>query len=687
MKQLTPGAIAPSALLAALSVCYSAAQAQTTLEEVTVTGLREAEARAETAATVGSVSAEDIDEVKPGHPSEIMNRLPGVHVNVTGGEGHMTAIRQPITTQPVYLYLEDGIPVRSTGFFNHNALYEINVPQAGGIEVLKGPGTSLYGSDAIGGVVNVLSRPAPLTPQADVELEGGENGWYRALLGGGNTWDADGLRADLNVTHSDGWRDATDYDRYTGTLRWDRFLDSGATVKSQLTYSNIDQQTAGSSRLSRDDYRNNPTLNYTPISYRKVEALRLTTDYQYESDDGLLSIIPYVRRNEMELLPNWSLSYDPALWNIGNDSVGVLAKYRVDLPNWRTRLVVGTDVDYSPGKHKEQSLNVTRNGKIFTDYSIDRTIYDYDVTFSSVSPYLHGELSPTERLRLSAGLRYDRMRYDYDNKLGVLTTGSHRRPTDTEVDFDHFSPKLGATYRFSSLLNAFVAYRHAFRVPSEGQLFRQGRAENTVDLAPVKADSYETGLRGRLGRAAYEISLYYMTKQDDIVSFRHPDGTRETQNAGKTRHRGVEAGLQTPLMGNLSLAATYSYAKHTFEDWSPQPGVNFDGNEMSSAPRAIGNARLRYQPEVLNGGRVELEWEYLGSYWEDDANTRKYGGHDLFNLRANYFAARDLELYLRVTNLSDERYATLASFNAFRGEELAPGLPRTFYAGLKYAFR
>jgi outer membrane cobalamin receptor len=90
-----------------------------------------------------------------------MNRLAGVHVSELSGEGHSMAIRQPITTKPMYLFLEDGIPTRATGFFNHNALYEVNIPQSGGIEVLKGPGTAMYGSDAIGGVVNVLTRAAP----------------------------------------------------------------------------------------------------------------------------------------------------------------------------------------------------------------------------------------------------------------------------------------------------------------------------------------------------------------------------------------------------------------------------------------------------------------------------------------------------------------------------------------------
>ncbi len=677
-------AFCASALLSASAI---AAQPDTVLDEVTVTGTREAEPLATTAATVDTVSAEEIDETHPGHPSEVMNRIPGVHVNVTGGEGHMTSIRQPITTKPVYLYLEDGIPVRSTGFFNHNALYEINVPQAGGIEVLKGPGTALYGSDAIGAVINVLTRPAPLDPEADINLETGEHGWRRALLSAGNTRGSNGLRADINVTQTDGWRDDTDYERYTGTLRWDRYLDSGATVKSVLTYSDIDQQTAGSSRLSRDDYENNPTTNYTPISYRQVQALRFSVDYQQESEHNLLSITPYVRSNTMELLPNWSLSYDPAIWETSNTSIGMLLKYRYDLPAYRARIIVGTDLDYSPGQREEHSLNVTRVGSVYTDYTVNEKIYDYDVAYSAASPYIHGEVSVSDRLRLTAGLRYDNMKYDYNNRMTDLDTGSHRRPADTEVTFDHLSPKLGATWQFTQTLNAFVSYRHAFRAPSEGQLFRQGSSDNTVKLDPIKVDSFETGVRGRFRQARYEVSVYYMTKDDDIVTFRRDDGSRETQNAGKTLHRGVEVRMKTPLARNLSLAASYSYAKHTFELWSPRAGVSYDNNEMSAAPRDLANIRLDYHPAILKGGRVGLEWVHLGSYWEDDANTHKYGGHDVLNLRADYQATRTLNLYTRVTNLMDETYATLASYNTFRGEELAPGMERTVYAGLTYAVR
>lgn len=666
------------------------------LAEITVTATREETPKAETAASVDSVKAAEIAQTRPAHPGEVLTRVPGVHVNVTNGEGHMTAIRQPITTSPLYLFLEDGIPTRSTGFFNHNALYEVNMPQAAGVEVLKGPGTALYGSDAIGAVINVLTRPAPLQPEAEINIEGGGHGWGRMLASGGTGWDNGGVRGDLNLTHTDGWRDATDYDRQSGTFRYDSFLSSGASLKTLLSVSNIDQQTAGSSRLLRDDYEHNPTLNYTPISYREVQAARFSVAYEKESANAALSVTPYLRSNSMELLPNWSLSYDPNVYTTSNDSFGTLIKYRRDFAPMRTRVIVGMDVDHSPGDYSENAITPTlaADGKTYASYTLGAVNYDYDVSYTGIAPYLHSEFSPTERLRLSAGLRYDTASYAYDNKLGTLTTGSHQRPASTDIDYEHLSPKLGATYAFTESFNGFAAYRHAFRVPSEGQLFRQGSALNTIGLDPVKVDSYELGVRGKLlAQTQYEVSVYHMTKQDDILSYRDPvTGATESVNAGETLHRGIELGLATPLSKRVTLDVAWSYSKHTYEDWlaSASGGnVDFSGKEMESAPRVVASTRLNWRPEFMQGGRIEVEWERLGEYWMDQDNTQKYSGYSLFNLRSDYPLNKALGVYARLMNVTDQRYATAAVYktsSALSVEkfEYAPGLERTLYLGLDY---
>ncbi|MFZ5472553.1 MAG: TonB-dependent receptor [Pseudomonadota bacterium] len=697
-----------AALLAAFPVPVWAQD--TTLGEITVTGTREGQALAETPASIGIVKREAIEQDKPTHPSQIMGQVPGVWVNVTGGEGHMTAIRQPLTTNPVYLYLEDGVPTRSTGFFNHNALYEINLPQAGGIEVSKGPGTALYGSDAIGGVVNVLTKAPPTQREFGLSAEAGSHGWGRLLIDGGDAYERDAWRGGLNLTHTDGWRDATGYDRQAGTLRWERELAADALLKTVLAFSNIDQQTAGSSALIKSDYQHNPTRNYTPISYRKVGALRLSSAYERESGDSLVSVTPYVRDNSMELLANWSLSYDPTVYTTANRSLGVLAKWRRDFVPLRARLIAGLDLDLSPGSREENRLaTLTTSGsgaaKVYRAYTVGSRVYDYDVTFLGASPYLHGELSPSERLRVTAGLRYDNLRYRFDNRFaagavaastsengGVPVTRYYGQSADTTVSYEHLSPKLGATFALSPALDLYAAYNHAFRAPSEGQLFRPAAAttaaaavasaQSALGLKPVKVDQYEIGLRGRAAAFDYQLAVYRIDKKDDILSYRLPDNSTQSVNAGQTRHRGVEAGLGWQPNPAWRLDAAWSYAKHTYEEWviGGSTPADYSGKEMEAAPRLIANTRLSWQPSAAS--RVQLEWVRLGSYWMNQANTAKYEGHDLFNLRGNWSLSKQFALHGSVQNLADTRYAESASVSS--GTNVyAPGLPRTFYLGLE----
>ena len=668
----------------ALDVDFRMEDEAISIPEVVVIASRDAKDLSEVAASVGVISGASLRETQPGHPSEIMGQVPGVYVNVTGGEGHMTAIRQPLSTSPLYLYLEDGVPTRSTGFFNHNALYEVNLPQADRVEVMKGPANAMYGSDAIGGVINVGTRAPSQETRAELTVEGGEHGFQRYLGSVSTTSGLNGFRADVNVTTTDGWRAGTDYDRYSGTVRWDRSVGSGSSLKTVLTYSNIDQNTAGSSAISRDDFESNPEINYTPISFRKVTALRFTSAFEKQADAWSWSVTPFARLNSMDLMPNWSLTYDPAIWETENASMGLLAKARYDAPDANASITTGVDVDYSPGGRLEHKITPTREGKIFTEYVDGDPLYDYDVTFRGVSPYVHGEYTPSDRLHLSSGLRLDLLGYDYTNNLTALSTGRHKRPDDASPSFSALSPKVGVTFEASSSLDMFASYRRGFRVPSEGQLFRQGSAVNTVGLEPVKADSWETGARGRAGsRLRYEVSVYYMTKKDDILGFRLPDGSTESVNAGQTLHKGVELGLGAQVATGLRFDAAYSFAEHTYEEWKPNADTDFGGNEQEFAPSQIGNVRVRIAPPAVPRAILTVEWSRIGPYWMDAANENEYEGHDLMNVRLSYGITDRVEIFGRLNNATDQRYAERASFNEFRGQEFSPGFPRMLYLGAR----
>lgn len=702
-----------AALGAALCVsgftpCWARAQSDTapalSLPRVVVTATRESVPLAQTPASVGVVSQEDIAAVRPTHPSQVLGRVPGVAIAVTNGEGHTTAIRQGFTTSPVYLFLEDGVPTRSTGFFNHNALYEINIPQSGGIEVTRGPGSALYGSDAIGGIVNVLTRRPPDAPQASVSAEAGGHGWGRLLLDGGTRSGSDGVRASLNLTHTDGWRDFTAYDRQGGTFRWDREIDPDTTLRTVLTFSNIDQQTGANSPLVEADYRNNPTRNNTPIAYRKVQAVRLYSAWERRMGANLLSITPYVRHDAMDLLASFTLASDPTVFDTSNQSYGLQAKWRSDLETLQARLIGGVDVDVSPGGRVEDRLDVKSTGtgasRVFHAYTVGPRIYDYDVTFAGVSPYLHGEISPVERLRLTAGLRYDDLSYDFDNRFGATPVRAGGRfygqAADTTLSFSRVSPKFGATWALAGDLHAFASYNEGFRVPSENQLFRpasaasanqaNASARSALRLKPITASQAELGLRGLAGRVVFDVAVYDLRKKDDIVALRDTaTNLTESVNAGETRHRGIEVGAEVPINRAFSAGLALSWARHTYENWvafssSTGRNVDFSGRSIEFSPQFLANGRVSWTPrESL---RLQLEWIRVGAYWMDAANTTRYGGHDLFNVRGSWSLGRGLSLFGAVTNLADRRYADSASISSST-PVYSPGLPRTLYAGVE----
>ncbi|MFM9080810.1 MAG: TonB-dependent receptor [Opitutaceae bacterium] len=687
----------------------AAADPAATLDTYTVTGTRERALLRETPASVGVLTPETIRQTAPLHPGQLLGQFPGVAVAVTNGEGHTTAIRQPFTTSPLYLFLEDGIPVRPTGFFNHNALYEVNLPQAGGVEVVRGPGTALHGSDAIGGIVNILSRAPEERLGGSLLAEAGSHGVRRFLLGASAPLGGGGARLDANLTHTDGWRLRTAYDRRSLNGRWDRRIGERTTLRGQFGWSDIDQQTGANSALPLADYLNDPTRNNFAIAFRRVEALRASLELEHRLEAGTLTFTPYARRNGMDLLATFNLSSDPRIDRSLSRSLGALLKWRQLLPGAsRTRLIAGLDLDRSPGTRVEDNLLVTRTGSgastRYTCYTTGTRIYDYEVLFRSVSPYVHTETSLGGGWRVSAGLRHDRLGFDQTNHLpaGTVTanvlgaTRHYGQLPGQARDFSSLSPKLGATWSLHPALHFYGSFNHGFRAPSESQLYRAGndttaaaalnRARLAADLRPIRARQAELGARGELRGWSAHLVAYRLEKRDDLVSQRDlATNVTTSVNAGRTRHTGVEAGFGGPLPGRLRFDAAVSRARHTYVD-GVTATANFTGREMESAPRVIASARLGWTP--VRGTFAQAEWTHLGPYWLEAGNSPvfgKYPGHPLLNLRASRTLTARLTAFGRVMNTLDRRFADSASVSS-NTPVFTPGLPRTFHAGLEYAW-
>lgn len=669
------------------------------LDVIVVTAIREAKPKSELPESVTVLNQHQIQNIAPSHPSELLNRVPGVHVNNLGGEGHMTSIRQPLTTAGVYLFLEDGIPTRPTGYFNHNGLYEVNIPQAGGVEVTRGPGSALYGSDAIGGIINTLSAAPPaLGHDIGMDLESGSDGWRRALLSAGaNYAPGAGIVAQLNATESEGFREEADYERQSASVRWDTPVTETTQAKTVLAWNDIDQ--SGSSGLFAADYRNDPEQNYYrgDIARREVYALRLSSEFASTlSETEQLSITPFYRDNRMDLMPSWMLSFDPQQYTTAFQSYGLLTKYRLNLPAIHGQFITGIDMDITPSTYEEDQLLMTKVGNEYISYVYTgRRNYDFEATQSSVSPYAHLEWQPLENLRTSVGVRYDTFSVEYEDKLPATVPeviGFRRwfRPDDQKTDYEQWSPKLGLIYSFNRHHDLYANYRHAFRVPTAGQLFRSGSSINSDELDPVRSDSIEIGTRGQLlAQLGYELTLYHMVTKDDIVNY-IDTGVRYITNAGETQHDGVEIALSANLGNEWGMDIAWTWTKQTYEDFSYVCGAitcNWAGNDIMQAPESLGNLSLNYEPAALRALRIELELEHMGRYFVDQTNTDEYDGHNLLNLRARYLVNTAFEVYARVQNITDRRYSTSTAMDPVNGIEYRPGQPLSGFAGFRYHFR
>lgn len=715
MRLNTLAALGLPLLLTPVAVSADTAGAEhittTEIEVMVVTSSRQAQALVNLAESVAVLDEDTIKNVSPGHPAELLNRVSGVHVNDIGGEGHMTAIRQPITTGGVYLFLEDGLPTRPTGFFNHNGLYEIDIPNAGRVEVTKGPSSALYGSDAIGGIFNILTpEPAPQFG-GKVQAELGSDGWQRGLLSvSGPVTDKHSAFWQLNSTQSDGAREQSDYQRVSSNLRLDSELGDHTRLKTLLSFGKVEQ--SGTSGLSVADFTHNPEHNYYhgEMGARDVQALRLSAELRHQlSDNSELMLMPFFRDNRSDLMPSWMLSYDPVRQQTRFKSYGLLAQYSQQLSdqfNWTT----GLDIDYTPANFTEQQITVSRAGDIYTDYALTgRTNYHYDADQTVLSPYAQLQWFATEQLIISLGARFDYFSVDYTDLLPQdvpeqIGRNSWFRPDSQKISYRQLSPKAGIVWKFAANQQLYANRRHAFRAPSVGQVFRPGSSSDTTELAPVTAVNHELGWRGQFAsplikRLQLDASIYDLAIRDDVVTY--IDGnTRKVTNAGETSHRGIELMLQLTLNEQWQWQLSGSYSQQTYEDFQylyscfPPACVppvsetrNFAGFDVGKAPKQLWQSSLSYQPAQLADLWLELGWQKVGRYFTDETNTNIYPGHDLWHLRARYQLTDNIALAARLMNISDKTYSTYTSNQVGSSAiDYRPGMPRSVFVSATINF-
>lgn len=413
---------------------------------------------------------------------DLLNSLSGVRIEQTGSViGHTTAIRMPENKSSYYLFMQDGIPVQSSGFFNHNGLAYTTFQSATSVEVLKGAGTALYGSDAVAAVINVQSLKKP-SKEKEISIEGmgGSYGYRSGSVEMSDTIDENNAyRASVGYMHSDGWRDHTDADRFEANIRYDHVINDENDVKiifntsvtdaeqadSFNDYENVKNGSTDASDATNNDYLN--ALDNTDIR-RKFDYARLSAEFNnYSYKDLEITMTPYIRYNRNRYVATWEPNFP------SNDNemmtVGFLQKNRYDA-SWGC-LIAGVDTEYTESTMLySQEYDTSAYGK---NYVIG-SLFDYDVDYMAIAPYMHVEYDMTKTLMLTAGLRYDYNKYDYKNNLAqdsLDSSGVYFRRADRSDSYSHLSPKLSLNYTPTQDINVYVRYANGFGIPQASTLY------------------------------------------------------------------------------------------------------------------------------------------------------------------------------------------------------------------------
>ena len=687
MSAKHPGLASRLAVLPLLAIPHLV-QGDPVEENILVTASRVTEDALKLPLAWSAVDSETIALVDPVHINEIMQRVPGAWISRGNGQESIIALRSPVLTGAgscgAFFSAADGISLRAPGFCNVNQLFDSNFEQAGRIEVIRGPATALYGSNAMHGVINVISAaPAELLDHS-LAVEAGPYDYYRAKYRYSDTIGKHGISLSANGTDDGGYKKDSGYQQQKAILRHD-YNGQDWNFRTVLDAANLNQDTAGFIK-GFNAYKDNDLKkdNPNPEAYRDAWSVRLySTASTALNERNTLTLTPYLRANDMEFLQHF-LPWQPVEKN-KHDSLGLRATVQTD--TGALRWINGIDMEYTDATLKEtqdEDFSPNQPAGVHYDYQVDATVA---AVYSQLRT--QGD-SPWE---FDGGVRLEYTNYDYTNQASdgsacssAATNCRFYRPADREDDFSDWSLNGGVSYSLSQDHIAYLRIARGYRAPQATELYRLQAGQESADLDSEKMDNIEVGLRGYWHNTTrYDLAVYYM-KKDDVI---FQDADRQNVSGAQTRHYGAELSLDYLLNDNWSVGLDANVASHTYDNRIELLGSNGDikGNDVDTAPKAFGSARLGWDFSALTGrnSRAELEWVYMDSYDLEPQNEHEYNGHSLLNLRITSDLTPRWSAGLRFTNLLDEEYAERADFG-FGEYRYFVGQPRGAYVKISYQF-
>ena len=567
------------------------------LPDTLISANRQVEARNDSSAANTVFTREDIDRLQPSDVPDLLRRVPGVQVAQAGGRGSLPGIYIRGTQSAQSLVLVDGQRIGNSTSGDSN-LQHLNIEQIERVEVLRGSRSVIYGSDAIGGVIQIFTRRGTeqgMQPRLHLGF-GSQQTWERSLgLSGGDEKTRFNLGASLDETAGidrthDSYPSDSDHDAYRNkslSLSLSHALTEDIEVGANL----VDNR-------GRSEFDN-------PFGRFDMDAFESVQQQPY-SDFNVSSVSSYVDARVNE--------------------------------SWKTR------VEFGHSENRERTLDKLSDERtVFNTYR-DSVNWQNDLTLDTRNSLILGGDWYEDRVNSSTA-------FDEDSRWNRAAFIQHRYQADsfsTEIGLRHddnqqFGRQDTWSGTFTLPLNPdndlLLSYSEGFRAPTFNDLYYPDFSN--PDLKPETSKSYELQWRSQLSDSARLEASIYRTDLEDAIIF---GSNSRPQNVASARINGFEAALKQDLFGwqsSLGLAIM-------------DPRDRDTGHTLARRARRTASWDVDRQFDRLGLG---ASWQLVSGSYDDLNNTQALGGYGTLGLRSSWALNREIKLDLKVDNLLDKGYS------------------------------
>lgn len=593
----------------------------TAVEDVVVTANRSAQPIERVGASVAVLTQAAIEARQTTAVAELLAQTPGVSYSRNGGVGAANSLYIRGAEGHHTVVLIDGVklndPSSTQGGFNFGNLL---VGDAARIEVLRGAQSTLWGSQAIGGVVNIVTTEPTEAFQGGLDAEAGARGttYFRGGVGGANerlSWRlaasryaTDGFSAYATGTEDDG------YDNTGLSGRLNLKITDAVSLDLRSVWSSGRADFDAWNGDSRDYGKTQELVAYAGLNIDLLDGrFRNRIGYAHTDTD---------RRN---------FNPDSKIQPLTFDSEGQNRRWE-----YQGAFAVTETLNTTFGVEHEKSEMKARS---LGDWNPDADYGRGEAELNSV--YGQVQWTVLDGLTLTGGLRYDDHAQYGDNLLGQVAAA--------------WALNDGATVLRAS-------WGQGFRAPGLYELYSE---YGSLDLQPEEAESWEIGVEQRLFDRAVVSATYFQRDSDNEINYAnclpgdaHPICSQPYggyyQNIQKAETKGVELIGRLDVTERLHLNANYTWtdAKNAVGD--------HEGKRLRLRPEHMGNLAADY--DWAFGLKTGLSVRYVGETFNDLANAVKVDAFTLVDLRASYPIDDNLEVYGRIENAFDEDYQTVLGY-------------------------